>query len=401
MAWSEIGLKGSGNNKSSSTSTVTCTSSAAVAVGAILVVAVAFDNTRTTDGTSTLASISDSSGNIYTRVLEYQNTVGGAAGDGAAVGVYVGRVTAALLLADTFTAAFTTIPTAKVLAVDEFAVASGKTWALATTAVTPFSASAAPSVAISGLASQEYLFLGVLATEGATGTFTNSAGFNAINSEATTGGSADTNVTLRWARHILTGTGDTYAPTYLTARDGVAALVALKEINLDVLVVADATHAHTADNVALTGLATLVVADATHAHTADNVGLGATGSDEYTDAYSDAYGSAPSDSLAVNDATHGHTADNVSSATSAHTLVVESSGHEHTATNVLLAETGALVSFNNIWRRLAGDPGDGIRVATVGADGTVLDWLTANRREYEYRAEAVAFNGTSTFGAWV
>jgi hypothetical protein len=85
------------------------------------------------------------------------------------------------------------------------------------------------------------------------------------------------------------------------------------------LVVADAAHAHTADNVLLTQVHSLVVSDAAHSSTADNVVL-VPGGDA---------------TLVVSDATHAHTADNVV-LTQDHTLEVQNASHEHTADNVVL-----------------------------------------------------------------
>lgn len=58
------------------------------------------------------------------------------------------------------------------------------------------------------------------------------------------------------------------------------------------------------------------------------------------------------------------------------------------------------VVSNWIWRRVVGDPGDGIRIASIEADGSFIDWATASGVAYEYRAQAVAANGTSTYGPW-
>lgn len=84
------------------------------------------------------------------------------------------------------------------------------------------------------------------------------------------------------------------------------------------LVIADASHAHTADALTLTTSSALAVADATQAHTADNVTL--------------ALGGAV---LVVADALHDHTADNLT-LTIVPGLVIQDALHAHTADGVTL-----------------------------------------------------------------
>lgn len=90
------------------------------------------------------------------------------------------------------------------------------------------------------------------------------------------------------------------------------------------LVIADATHAHTADGLTLTLQSALSVADATHGHAADNLTLTTTGST----------------SLTVADATHAHTADSPTLTVLA-VLSVADALHGHSAANVTLGVSGA------------------------------------------------------------
>lgn len=115
------------------------------------------------------------------------------------------------------------------------------------------------------------------------------------------------------------------------------------------LVVADALHAHTVDNVALTQHNALVVADALHGHTVDAVAL------------------TQHNLLAVDEALHGHTVDNVdltvgaalvvADALQAHTvdnvdlvqhhvLAVDDALHAHSADNATLTAAGGLTVQN-------------------------------------------------------
>ena len=86
------------------------------------------------------------------------------------------------------------------------------------------------------------------------------------------------------------------------------------------LSIADATHAHAADNVVLTTDSTLAAADAAHAHAADNVTLDAGGST----------------TLAVADAAHAHAADNIVFTTDS-TLAIADAAHNQSADNVNLS----------------------------------------------------------------
>lgn len=63
--------------------------------------------------------------------------------------------------------------------------------------------------------------------------------------------------------------------------------------------------------------------------------------------------------------------------------------------------TGATEESNDIYRRVVGSSGDGIRVATgVAVDGSFTDWAVASGVAYEYRAKAFGDNGTTAFSAW-
>lgn len=88
-----------------------------------------------------------------------------------------------------------------------------------------------------------------------------------------------------------------------------------------VLVIQDATHGHTADNLALTQHNVLVIQDATHGHTADNVALVI--------------------NLIVQDALHSHTADNLT-LTQHNVLAIQDALHGHTADNLALTQHNVL-----------------------------------------------------------
>lgn len=87
------------------------------------------------------------------------------------------------------------------------------------------------------------------------------------------------------------------------------------------LTVAEGSHAHTADNVVITSDYPLTVQEGTHAHTADQPTI--------TTAYS----------LAVNEGTHAHTADNVDVSIN---LVIQEASHAHAADNVVITHSYTL-----------------------------------------------------------
>ena len=63
--------------------------------------------------------------------------------------------------------------------------------------------------------------------------------------------------------------------------------------------------------------------------------------------------------------------------------------------------TGATEEDNDVYRRVSGDTGPGIRIATgVAVDGTYVDWIVASGVTYEYKIVAFATNGSQAQGAW-
>ena len=93
------------------------------------------------------------------------------------------------------------------------------------------------------------------------------------------------------------------------------------------LVIADASHSHTAENVSLTQVNTLVINDGIHAHTADSPSL------------------TQANILSINDASHAHTADSPT-VTQTTDLVIANSAHSHTAENVSLTQANTLAISN-------------------------------------------------------
>lgn len=103
-----------------------------------------------------------------------------------------------------------------------------------------------------------------------------------------------------------------------------------------VLTVADASHAHLADNLTLTQTHVLAIADALHAHAVDNVVLSVEGT------------------LAVADALHAHSADNLA-LTQAHALAVADALHAHAADNLTLTVGGTTLEIADALHAHAAD----------------------------------------------
>ena len=126
------------------------------------------------------------------------------------------------------------------------------------------------------------------------------------------------------------------------------------------LVVSDATHAHTADNLFLATDATnLVVVDSTHAHTADNIVL-AVGHHlvvaDSTHAHAvDTLNLRQILTLAIEDSTHAHSADALS-LTQIHILVASDSTHAHVADALALTQTHVLATSDSAHSHLADAP---------------------------------------------
>lgn len=142
--------------------------------------------------------------------------------------------------------------------------------------------------------------------------------------------------------------------------------VVVKAASAPTLTVADASHEHTSDAVALTQVHNLTVADAAHDHTTENVTLtfGVT--------------------LTVADTSHAHSAD-TAVLTQVHVLVVSDTSHAHTSANVLFVvgfwpttRSGRLIldQNGNPWQ-IHGDAGWSAITITVAEQETYLDGILA------------------------
>lgn len=158
------------------------------------------------------------------------------------------------------------------------------------------------------------------------------------------------------------------------------------------LAIADALHAHAADNLALTQAHVLAVADAAHAHAADNLTL----TTETALAIAAALHAHAADSvtltqahvLAIQDALHAHAADQITLSVGGTDLVIADALHAHDVDHLALTQTHVLVVSDALHAHLAdvlslSIPGalvtDSDRVLVVRGEGRTLVILRESR----------------------
>jgi hypothetical protein len=198
--------------------------------GELLVVCITKDNIQTTDGnTNEVTSCTDSVGNTFTKAREFCNGQGGA-NAGSVIAVYYSVLAFAITTSNTFTANFSSAITAKALMGRRFTIGAGSTISVQT-AIDLASDGADPaSMAISGLASAEYLFFRGMSRESDTVvSITPTSGFTTSAYTATSGGATASNQSAGAEWKITTGTGATSNPTW-EAADGASVFIAFKEV---------------------------------------------------------------------------------------------------------------------------------------------------------------------------
>lgn len=231
MSWASVAGRGGANTKTAGTQ-VSGSPSGNIVVGAVCFVGCITNNFGTSDGNTSEHSITDTDGNVWTKLHEYTNAEGAAAA-GVTVSVFATKVTAQIDTTDSITLTCANSVTAKAICFWEASVAGGMTFQVAGTPQNgDVTANAiGPSMVISGLGSAEYLFLAMDGLEGpSTDTYTRDADYTSAASRGTTGSTDDTNVTGYLSRRIFTGTGDTFASSNSSARDWGSVFVAVSEV---------------------------------------------------------------------------------------------------------------------------------------------------------------------------
>lgn len=235
---SALGSLGTASNKSAGTP-LGYSPSRDVPVGRVVVLWVSTDSVHNAgdphDNMQERWSAHDDAGNIWV-------TLGGATDGqgffftGSSAHIFISQLRSGLLTTDTVTIENQAEGnvTARCLSAEEFDFGTSygglSRWATTDSGpqVTSTVAGDPPPITISSLDSQEYLLLHCLGTEGpGTDSYTWDADYTQISSVATSGGAADSNITLRGGYRIATLTTDTVDVTNNTAaRDNCQVLVA-------------------------------------------------------------------------------------------------------------------------------------------------------------------------------
>lgn len=234
MAFSSVATIGTGNSTVNDTSLL-LTTTAACEVGSLVALIIALNNTQTTDGvTDEISSISDTNGNTWQRFTgaEYCNGQGGV-DVGATVSVWYSIITTAMAVAAVITITLANSKARKCVSGWEFTLDAGSTVAIAGTLQTLANDAVDPgAMALSGLPSKEYLFFRGTASETGDNTaVTVTTNYTLITrAEADTGvGAANEQMSAFGEFRILTGTGSTSNPTYVSA-DHASVFFALEEV---------------------------------------------------------------------------------------------------------------------------------------------------------------------------
>jgi hypothetical protein len=208
--------------------------SAAVPTTKLAILPVIWDNVSTSSADdTTFLSVSDTKSNTWLRAAESQYSAGGVL-DGLLAGIFYSTITTQIETTDTITITSTAVGTAKGATLVTFNRDTAKTVGVAGRGYQRIAASTSYSASVSGLASEEHLWIGLNAIEGDP---TNTNGADVAYTLITQGagnsfgpaGGGDTNVGARCAYLISTGTSETYDRTSLTSLDRVTLLVAFNE----------------------------------------------------------------------------------------------------------------------------------------------------------------------------
>jgi hypothetical protein len=227
-AWATVASLCTNFDKTAGT-TISCTSSATVPVGDVVLVFSAWDNAGTSDADTTQLSCSDSVGNTYTRAGERTEGTGGADAGVVAILCY-SKVTTQIETTSTITVTSDS-RTAKGIRARQYTIGAGNIVSVAALLTVSDGGVDPTTLTISGLPSQEYLFVEVIGAEGpSTDTYTYQASYTNFSPIGTTGAAAASNIHVTAEQRIFTGTGDTVNPESNTAdRDYARVYVALKE----------------------------------------------------------------------------------------------------------------------------------------------------------------------------
>lgn len=229
------GARGTASEKVSD-QTLALTPTGTLTVGNYGLLFVVIDNVDTSEGETTDISASDTGVNLWQRIRE-QTEANTAALTGVTCAVLVAEITTELTVADTINIALVTNSTAKGAGLAEISVGAGKQL---TTEHNGSNAAAATtySVALSGLANEARLYIGMAAAEEELDTAVTldaayaEIGFGSIGSGVAAANT--TNVRARVGTLSETSTGQTFDNTGLTSADRATILIGLGEEDIPI-----------------------------------------------------------------------------------------------------------------------------------------------------------------------
>lgn len=236
MAFASVGTLGTNSSASNNQSTLVLTTTAAAEVNNLVVVAVAVDNTQTTDGASTAVSgVADSGSNTWTRAIGWCNGGGGVAQAGADISIWYSVIRTQINSSGTITATFTANTTSDTTAIAawEFtcaATTNSVSIAVEGTAGLVNNAANAGSLNVTTANIPCLRFRAIASESNATTALTASAGWTLIG-VAAAGASVAAGMGVRGEFIISTATSAASAPTGGAGTvDHASAYVALKEV---------------------------------------------------------------------------------------------------------------------------------------------------------------------------
>ena len=196
-----------------------------IPAGALLIVrCVSTNDAGAANGDSVQHSVTDSQGNIYTRLKEFaENT----AADKLIVSVFASQIASALTTGDTVTLT-TPTETVRIIALEEFSSDPGEILFLEATAAVSASTKT-PSVSVAGLDNIEHLFGAVVGAVGPPdqgGAYIQDSDYSNNLSIGTTGAGSSTNRSSYMGVRVATLTGDTYNPTLGATNQNIVILIA-------------------------------------------------------------------------------------------------------------------------------------------------------------------------------
>lgn len=227
---------GTAQNKTAATSHTFAVATASVLVGDAAMFGCAADNLATVDGNSnTHTSVTDTGGNVWEKIYEQTNTVGGAAGDGITASLWLCRnVTGQITITTgSITVNFSGSVTAKTSGLISWSKAAGtELQSVAVNGANQDASTNGPTTVISGLSSAHTLFFNVDAFESTQTSFglTQDTDYNNQWNNGTTGSTQQTNAKLVGASRIATLTGDTHLATSSLTNDSAGILAAFREV---------------------------------------------------------------------------------------------------------------------------------------------------------------------------